>query len=117
MIYQMHVIHTRGACRHTGQAGQAAIYMFDRFLIRDPLIFQHILNQIDSAARAVQLITQNLIGGTCRSAKAAVDTAAQNIIGAFDLGISELRFCEMCLHQLIRPGFKMPRGSNFSRRV
>ena len=91
--------------------------MFNRLFIRRPLIFQHILNKINSAAWAVQLITQHLISGTSRRAKATMDTAAQNIIGAFDLRVQQLRFGKMCLHQLIRPGFKMPRGSNFSRRV
>ena len=87
MIYQMHVIHTRRACRHTGQTRQAAIYVLNRLFIRGSLIFQHILNEIDPAAWAVQLITQHLIGRTGRRAKATMDTAAQNIIGAFDLRI------------------------------
>ena len=53
MIHQMHIVHTRGACGHTGQTRQAAINMFDCLFIRSPLVFQHVLNEIDPAARAV----------------------------------------------------------------
>ena len=43
--------------------------------------FKHLLDKVDAATRAVQLVTQQLVGGTGRRAKAAVHTLAQNGFG------------------------------------
>ena len=57
-----------------------------------------LLDQVDTATRAIQLVAQQLISRTSRGAKTAVHTAAQN-------GISLLAFrgvfdeiCEIGLH-------------------
>ena len=113
----MHIIHTRWTGGHTRKTRQAPVDMLHCFVVRYPLVFQHIFYQVNAAAWAVQLIPQKLIGGASRCAKTAVDAAAQNIIGMPYLWIFKLGFCKMCLHQLIRPRFRMPRGSNLPRRV
>ena len=95
VIYQMHIVHARGTGRHTGQTGQAAVDMFDSLFIRIAVILEHVLNQIDTPARAIQFVPQNLIGWTCGSAKTAMDTGAQNFVTARRRGVFQL-FCGEC---------------------
>ena len=43
--------------------------------------FEHLLDEVDAATRAVQLIAQQLVGGASRRAKTAMHTFAQNGFG------------------------------------
>jgi hypothetical protein len=104
VIDQMHVIHARGAGRHAGQAGQAAVDMFDHFLARRAVVFQHVLDEVNSSTRGVEFIAQEGIGRTSRGAEAAMDAGAQDLVGDLDVGICELAFGEIRLH------FKAPRS-------
>ena len=52
MVDQMHVVHARRAGRHAGEAGQAAVDMGDDLLVGRPAVLQHVLDQVDAAARA-----------------------------------------------------------------
>ena len=104
-------MHARGACRHTGQTAEAAINVFDCLCIRHPLVLEHILDQIDSAPRAVQLVAQHLIGRASCSAKPAMHASAQDFIGALGTGIFQLLFGKWSLHVCIltQPaGWRLP---------
>lgn len=46
-----------------------------------PVIFQHIFNEIDAPARAVQFISQQQVRRTGRRTEPAVHAFAQNIVG------------------------------------
>ena len=77
---QPFVAHARGASRLAGPALQAAVEMQLR-LCRGRRTFQHGLEQIDAAARPVELVAEQLIGRTGRVAEAAVHAFAQDAVG------------------------------------
>ena len=77
MIDEVHIMNARRTGRHTGKARQTAVDMFDRFRIRRSVVFQHILDEVNAAARAIQLVSQNLIGWACRRAKPTVHAGSQ----------------------------------------
>ncbi len=79
-VHQVAVLHAAGAGGFAVAAGQAAVQV----LLRGAgglLPFQHLLDEVDAAARAVQLIAQRLVGGAGGGAKAAVHAFAQNGFG------------------------------------
>jgi hypothetical protein len=43
--------------------------------------FQHLLDQVDAAARAIELVAQQLVGRAGRGAEAAMHAAAQYLLG------------------------------------
>jgi len=47
----------------------------------DLAAFQHLLDEIDAAARPVQLVAEKLVGGASGIAEAAVHAAAQDGLG------------------------------------
>ncbi len=51
MVDQVHVVDAGRAGRHAGEAGQAAVDMPDDLLVGRTIVFQHVLDQIDAAAR------------------------------------------------------------------
>ena len=51
VVDQMHVVHARRAGRHAGEAGQAAVDMGDDLPVGRPAVLQHVLDQVDAAAR------------------------------------------------------------------
>ena len=115
MIYKMHVVHTGRTGRHTSKTGQTPIDMFDCFCIRRTVVFQHIFDQVNPSARAVQFVTQHLIGWARRCAKPAMHTRPQYLVAAFDGREFKLVFGKIRLHQSIRPGLRMFPGSNCAR--
>jgi hypothetical protein len=62
------------------------------------LALKDLLDQVDAAARSVQLVTQQLISGTSSGAKAAMHTAAQNGIGLLTFSGILNEICEIGLH-------------------
>ncbi|MNU08040.1 hypothetical protein D3C72_2539150 [compost metagenome] len=50
------------------------------------LAFEHLLDQVDAATRAVQLVAQQLVGGAGGGAEAAVHALAQNGFGLLAFG-------------------------------
>ncbi|MGY4329723.1 hypothetical protein ACVWWG_004140 [Bradyrhizobium sp. LB7.2] len=91
LVDKVHVIDPRGAGRHAGQARQAAVDMLDHFSRRRQVLLQHLLDQIDAAARAIELVAKQHIGRTGRGAEAAMDAGAQDLVGFRDVGVGELR--------------------------
>ena len=79
-VGQPAIAHTGGAGGLARTATQTAIQM-QACTRADRLTFEHALDEINAAARAVQFIAQQLIGGTSRGAKAAVHALAQNVLG------------------------------------
>ena len=80
MINQMHIMHTRWAGGHARQARETAINMLDGFCVCWTIILQHFLDQINTAAWAVEFISQGEISRTGRCAKTTVYAAAQNLL-------------------------------------
>ena len=98
LIDQVHVVHPRRTGRHAGQARQAAVDMLDHVLRRRPVLLQHLLDQVDAAARAIELVAEQHIGRTGRGAEAAMHAGAQDLVGFRDVGIGQLRQREFGLH-------------------
>ena len=123
MIHQMPVLHARGAGCHAGQAGQAAVDMADRARVGGAALFQHVLDQVNAPARTVEFVAQHLVGRAGGGAQAAVHAGPQDLVRPRHGGVFQLIGRECRLHrrvfryQPIRPGFRMPRGSNFRRRA
>jgi hypothetical protein len=101
MVDQVHVVHARWACCHAGQAGQAAVDMGDSLNVRRTVILQHLLDQVDAAARTVEFIAKRHIGRTGRRAEPAMNALAQNLFRFRDIWISELSEGETGLHEMI----------------
>ena len=105
-IDQVHVIDARGACGHAGKTREAAIDMGRQRPPGRPRAFEHVLDQIDAPARAVELVAGQDIGGTGRHAEPAMDAGAQDGVGLADFGVGELGQGKMGLHDR---SFKRPR--------
>ncbi len=92
--------------------------MLDHVGRRRPVILQHVLDQVDAAARRIELVAQQHIGRTGRGAEAAMDAGAQDLVGFRGGRIGKLSEREMGLHDYtpahMRPGLRMPLGSKLS---
>src|SRR5690242_20653692 len=115
----MHVVHAGRTGRHAGEAGEAAVDVLDHLGGRLLVLLQHLLDQVDAPARAVELVTEQHIGRTGRRAKAAMDAGAQDLVGFLDVGIGELGEREFGLHvrvpRTILPRLRMFLGSKLCR--
>ena len=115
----MHVVHAGGAGRHAGEAGEAAVDMLDHLRRRRPVLLQHLLDQIDPAARAIELVAEQHIGRTGRGAEPAMHAGAQDLVGFRDIGIGELGEAEFGFHvataRISRPRLRMFFGSKLWR--
>ena len=74
-----------GQVRLAVAAGQAAIQVQLRGA-RGLLALEHLLHQVDAAARAVELVAQQLVGGAGGRAEAAVHALAQDGLGLDAIG-------------------------------
>ena len=94
----------RGACSpprwaggHAGEAREAAVDVIgDRR--GDRALLEHLLDQIDAAARAIALIAEQHIGRTSCGAEAAMDAALQHGVGPSDGRVLELLVGEIGVH-------------------
>src|ERR1700722_11310 len=120
----MHVVHARRAGGHAGEAGKTAIDVLDDFRRRRAVFFQHLLDEIDSAARTIEFIPQQDVGRAGRGAEPAMHAGPQDLVGFGNIGIGELRQAEFGLHaadpeeapgRAIRPRLRMPFGSKLRR--
>jgi len=93
--------------------------MFDHGLRRRLVLLQHLLDQIDPPAGAIELVAEQHIGRTGRGTESAMHAGAQDPVGLCDVGIGELGKAEFGLHakapRLMRPRFRMPVGSKLKR--
>src|SRR3954451_4121018 len=115
----MHIVHAGRTRRHAGKAGETPVDVLDYFGGWLPVLLQHLLDEINPAARAIQFIPKQYIGRTGRRAKSAMHTGTQNLVGFRNIGIGELSQAEFGLHatesRFIRPRFKMRFGSKLAR--
>ena len=77
---QVAVLHARRARRLAVAAGQAAVEVQLR-RARRRVAFEHLLDEVDAAARAVELVAEQLVGRAGRGAEAAVHALAQDRLG------------------------------------
>jgi hypothetical protein len=77
---QAAVLHAAGAGALAVAAGQAAVQV-GLGGGRHRRALEHLLHQVDAAARAVELVAQQLVGGTGGGAEAAVHALAQDGLG------------------------------------
>ena len=122
-IDKMHIVHARRAGRHAGEAGQAAVDMLHGQRIGGPVLFEHLLDEIDTSARAIELVAEQHEGRAGRGAKAAMDAGAQNFLGLRRRRILQLRRrknASACLefrpHAAAAPECHRDRTASFSRR-
>ena len=73
----------------------------------DRVAFEHLLDQVDAAARAVELVAEQLIGRAGRGAEAAMHALAQDRVGLLPSGVSDeierVRFASVRCPGYIRP--------------
>ncbi|MNJ29185.1 hypothetical protein D3C77_237450 [compost metagenome] len=114
-IQQIVVLHPRRAGGFAIAAAQAAVQV-QLGLGGDFIALQHLLDQVNAPARAVELVANQLVRRARGIAEAAMHTAAQDAFGF--LGTRQLPglFTQMGLHGYtslyMRPGLKMPWGSS-----
>ncbi len=94
-VEQPAILHTRRTRGLTGSASEASIQM-NLGAARGLDAFEHLLHQINSAARSIELVAEQLIGGAGGRTKATVHAAAHDLLGFLAFGrvfdeIGELR--------------------------
>ena len=62
------------------------------------VILQHVLDQINPATGAIELITQQGVCGTGGGAEAAMHATTQNLLGGGDVRVGQLRRGKIGLH-------------------
>ena len=86
---------------------------------RRPVLFQHLLDQVDPPARAIEFVAEQHVGRAGRGAETAMHAGAQDLVGFRDIGIGELRQAEFGFHvaapRVIRPRLRMFFGSKLWR--
>ena len=123
LVDEVRVVHAGRTRRHARQAGQAAIEMFDHRRRRRLAGFQHRLGEIDAAARTVEFVTEQQVGGTRGEAEAAVHAGAQDGVRLAETRRGKSSLSELGAHvqtsAYIRPGLSTRCGSKLSliRRV
>ena len=68
---------------------------------------QHVLDQVDASARAVELVAERHIGRACRGAETAMHAFPQDLFGFGDPGIGELLGGEIRLHIAVTSGLSL----------
>ena len=111
-IEQAAVLHARRARRLAIAAGQAAVEV-ELGLRGDRLAFQHLLHEVDAAARPVELVAQELVRRARRRAKAAMHARAQDGVGLAAFARVAILGGEVGLHQSF--GNKTPAVENALR--
>src|SRR3546814_19464963 len=83
-----------------------------------PIFLQHVLDQVNAAARAIEFVAEKDIGRAGRGAKAAMHAFADHRFRTGHGRIGKRRLGAFSLHGRYppkRPGSKMPSGSTESR--
>ncbi len=91
------VLDTGGTGGLAGAAGEAAVEVKPRMRARHRA-FHHSLDEVDSTARPVELVAEELVGGTGGGAEAAVHALAEDLGGFLPLGRVADEVGELGLH-------------------
>src|SRR4029077_10475027 len=98
---------------------KTAVDVLDHLACRPGVLLQHLLDQVDPPARAVQFVAEQHIGRTGRGAEAAMHAGAQDLVGLGDIGIGKLGEAEFGLHVaaplISRPRLRICFGSKLRR--
>ncbi len=103
VIDQVHVIDAGRAGRHARQARQAAVDVLDRFRRDLPALFEHVLDQVDAAARAVEFVAEQHVGRAGRGAEPAMHAIPQDLFRLRGIGVGELGQREFGLQRFSFP--------------
>ncbi len=98
VVDEVHVVHAGRAGRHAGEAGQAAVDVLDRLGIGRAVVLQHVLHQVDAAARRVVLLAEQHEGRAGRGAEAAMHAFADDLLAGGEGGLLEEVRREVGLH-------------------
>jgi hypothetical protein len=101
VIDQVHVIHAGRTGGHAGQAGEAAIDVPHHRLGGRAAGFEHVLDQVNAATRAVELVAKQQEGRAGGGAEAAMHAGTQHLVGCGDVGIAQLLRGESGLHRSV----------------
>ena len=96
-VDEMHVVDAGGTGGHAGEAGEAAVDVIGHRR-RDLALLEHLLHEIDAAARGIALVPGQHISRAGRGAEPAMHAAAQDLVGAGDGRVGELDGVEAGLH-------------------
>src|SRR5438552_2390281 len=58
VIDEVHVMHPRGAGRHAGETRETAVDVLDDLGSRGPVLLQHLLDQVNTPAWRIELVTE-----------------------------------------------------------
>ena len=98
VVDEVHVVDAAGAGGHAGEAGEAAVDVSLHLRARGTVVLEHLLHQVDAAARAVALVAQQHVGRAGGGAEAAVHAAAQDLVDLRRARVFQLLAREARLH-------------------
>ena len=112
VIDKMHVMDAGRASGHARQTGEAAVDVLDRVGGDRCCAGEHVLQQPDAAARAVELVAEQEVGRAGRGAKPAMGAGAQHLVRCGGVGVGELLLGKIGAHRVssARPS---ARGSGY----
>ena len=114
-VHQFSVLHAGGTGRLAGATGETAIQMRHRDLACGCAL-EHLLDEIDATAGAVELIAEELIGRAGRETKPAMYALADDFLRVLRGARMCMRGAEFSVHAqrsaYRRPKFRMAYGSN-----
>ncbi|ABA49505.1 hypothetical protein BURPS1710b_3344 [Burkholderia pseudomallei 1710b] len=109
------VLDARRAGRLATAAREAAVEVLLR-AARDFRALEHLLDQVDASARAVELVAEQLVGRAGRGAEAAVHAPAQDRVGVVAVGRVADEIGEVRLHRALEIGVE-PAAVEDARRI
>ena len=98
VVDEVHVVDAAGASGHAREAGQAAVDVVLHLRARRAVVLEHLLHQVDAAARAVALVAEQHVGRAGGGAEAAVHAAAQDLVDLRRARVLQLLAREVRLH-------------------
>ena len=98
MVDKVHVMDAGRTGRHAGEARQAAIDVEGDLCRRRPVVLEHVLDEVDAAARRIELVAVEYISRARGGTETAMHAGAQNLFRFGHIRIGKLRESEGGLH-------------------
>ena len=126
LVDKVHVVDAGRTGGHAREAGEAPVDVERHPGRGRPVSFQHVLDQVNASAGAVQFVSEQDIRRTGGRAEATMHAGPENGVGLPELRIGQLLNREPRLHRCLRhspaymrPGLRTPLGSkpSLTRRV